>query len=139
MTNLSSIRQNGQSSQEFLLNLLSEGRLNIMSERYRKSEALLERALKVIPLGSQTFSKSITQYPLGISPYFIERAKGSHAWDVDGNEYVDFVSSLCAVNLGYCDQDVDNAVRAQMENGVTLSLAHRLEMEVAERIVEMIP
>jgi len=110
-----------------------------MSERYRKSEALLERALKVIPLGSQTFSKSITQYPLGISPYFIERAKGSHAWDVDGNEYVDFVSSLCAVNLGYCDQDVDNAVRAQMENGVTLSLAHRLEMEVAERIVEMIP
>ena len=51
-----------------------------MSDRYHKSEALLERALKVIPLGSQTFSKSLTQYPYGVSPYFIARGEG---WNRD--------------------------------------------------------
>jgi glutamate-1-semialdehyde 2,1-aminomutase len=107
--------------------------------RYTESENLLQRALKSIPLGSQTFSKSITQYPRGVSPLFIERGKGSHVWDPDGNEYVDFVNSLCAVNLGYCDPDVDEAVRRQMRNGITFSLPHRLEMEVSELLVETIP
>ncbi len=65
-----------------------------MSERYKQSEALLDRALKVIPLGSQTFSKSLTQYPYGVSPYFIVRGQGSHVWDADGNEYVDFINGL---------------------------------------------
>jgi glutamate-1-semialdehyde 2,1-aminomutase len=110
-----------------------------MSERYKKSEALLERALKTIPLGTQTFSKSKTQLPYGVSPYFVDHAKGSHLWDVDGHEYVDFVSALACVTIGYCDPDVDAAVRKQMESGVTFSLPHQLEMEVAEMLVEMIP
>jgi glutamate-1-semialdehyde aminotransferase len=107
--------------------------------RYKISEELLERALKTIPLGSQTFSKSKTQLPFGVSPYFVDHAKGSHFWDVDGNEYIDFVNGLACVTLGYCDPDVDRAVREQMENGVTFSLPHKLEMEVAELLVEMIP
>lgn len=110
-----------------------------MSDRYKKSEALLERALKVIPLGSQTFSKSLTQYPYGVSPYFIERGEGCRVWDVDGNEYIDFINSLASVTLGYNDSDVTAAVRAQLDDGVIFSLPHRLEMEVAERIVEMVP
>ena len=48
------------------------------STRYRLSETMLERALRTIPLGSQTFSKSLTQYPRGVSPYFIQRGAGSH-------------------------------------------------------------
>lgn len=110
-----------------------------MSDRYKKSEALLDRALKTIPLGSQTFSKSKTQLPFGVSPYFVDRAKGSHLWDVDGNEYIDFVNALACVTIGYCDPEVDAAVRKQMESGVTFSLPHQLEMEVAELLVEMIP
>lgn len=110
-----------------------------MSDRYQKSETLLERALKVIPLGSQTFSKSLTQYPYGVSPYFIVRGEGSRVWDVDGNEYIDFINSLASVTLGYNDTDVTDAVRAQLEDGVIFSLPHPLEMEVAERIVEMVP
>lgn len=110
-----------------------------MSNRYNKSERLLEKALQLIPLGSQTFSKSITQLPFGISPYFVDHAKGSHFWDVDGNEYIDFVNGLACVTLGYCDPDVDAAVIRQMKNGVTFSLPHTLEMEVAELLVEMIP
>ena len=106
---------------------------------YKKSEQLLDRALKSIPLASQTFSKSLTQYPRGVSPFFIEKGKGSKVWDVDGNEYIDFVNSLAAVTLGYCDEDVDKTVQKQMQNGVTFSLPHRLEMEVAEKLIDIIP
>ena len=110
-----------------------------MSVRYNQSEALLERALKVIPLGSQTFSKSLTQYPYGVSPYFIVRGQGSHVWDADGNEYIDFISALASVTLGYNDPDVTSAVRKQLDDGVIFSLPHPIEMEVAERIVDMVP
>uniref|UniRef100_UPI0025DF8AE9 aminotransferase class III-fold pyridoxal phosphate-dependent enzyme n=1 Tax=Tardiphaga sp. TaxID=1926292 RepID=UPI0025DF8AE9 len=110
-----------------------------MNDRYKCSEELLERALRTVPLASQTFSKSLTQYPRGAAPFFIQRAKGSRAWDVDGNEYIDFVSSLCAITLGYSDPDVDAAVRAQLDEGVIFSLPHPIEMRVAEAIVEMVP
>lgn len=110
-----------------------------MPERYKKSESLLERARRTIPLGSQTFSKSFTQYPFGVSPYFIARGQGSRVWDVDGNEYVDFVNGLCAVTLGYGDPDVTRAVKAQLDDGVIFSLPHPLEVEVAEAIVDMVP
>jgi len=106
---------------------------------YKKSEQLLDRALKSIPLASQTFSKSLTQYPRGVSPFFIEKGKGAKVWDVDGNEYIDFVNSLAAVTLGYCDINVDEAVQKQMQNGITFSLPHRLEMEVAEKLIDIIP
>jgi glutamate-1-semialdehyde 2,1-aminomutase len=108
-------------------------------KHFERSEALLARALETIPLGSQTFSKSKTQYPHGVSPYFMSRARGCRTWDVDGNEYVDFVNSLCAVTLGYNDPDVTNAVRAQLEDGVIFSLPHELELEVAEKLVEIVP
>ncbi len=110
-----------------------------MSHQYYNSEQMLERALRSIPLGSQTFSKSKTQYPYGVSPYFIRRGQGSHVWDVDGNEYVDFVSSLAAVTLGYNDTDVSDAVKEQLTEGVIFSLPHPIEIQVAEKIIEMVP
>jgi glutamate-1-semialdehyde 2,1-aminomutase len=61
---------------------------------YKESEQLLEQALRSIPLASQTFSKSLTQYPRGVSPFFIEKGKGAKVWDVDGNEYIDFVNAI---------------------------------------------
>ncbi len=108
-------------------------------DRYQNSERLLAKALDVIPTGSQTFSKSYYAYPRGAAPMLLERGKGSRVWDVDGNEYIDFVSSLLCVSLGYCDPEVDAAVMAQLQNGVSFSLPHRLEAEVAELLVDMIP
>ena len=108
-------------------------------QHYINSERYLERALKTIPLGSQTFSKSTTQYPKGVSPLYIQRGKGSHVWDVDENEYVDYINSLAAIILGYQDQDVDTAVREQLNEGVIFSLPHPIEAEVAEKIVELVP
>ena len=107
--------------------------------RYLNSEKLLRRALKVIPLGSQTFSKSITQYPLGVSPLYITRGVGSRVWDVDGNQYIDFVNGLASVLLGYGDKDVTQAVQKQIEGGVNFSLPHPIEVDVAEKLVEIIP
>lgn len=110
-----------------------------MSERYAASEAMLDRARQTIPLGAQTFSKSITQYPLGVSPYFAARGQGSRLWDVDGNEYIDFINSLASVTLGYNDPDVTAAVKAQVGDGTIFSLSSPLEAEVAERLVAIVP
>ena len=110
-----------------------------MSERYFHSEEMLARALMTIPLGTQTFSKSRTQFPHGVSPYFVQRAKASQVWDVDGNQYVDYINSLAAVTLGYGDPDVTRAVQAQLEEGVIFSLPHPIEIEVAEKLRDMVP
>ena len=59
-----------------------------MSKRYHNSEKFLNRALNLIPLGSQTFSKSVTQLPFGASPYFVEKAHGAYFWDIDNNKYI---------------------------------------------------
>lgn len=107
--------------------------------RYQQSERLLEHAEKIIPLGSQTFSKSRTQYPLGVSPFFASHGIGSYLWDVDGNKYIDLVASLAAVTLGYGDPDVTKAVKKQIKNGVSLSLSNHLESMVAEKIIELVP
>ena len=110
-----------------------------MNVGYKESNNLIERALKSIPLGSQTFSKSITQFPRGVSPLFIERGCGSHVWDVDGNEYVDFVNALASVSIGYNDLDINNAISEQLAKGISFTLPHRLEMEVAEILIDIVP
>ncbi|MCB1547764.1 MAG: aminotransferase class III-fold pyridoxal phosphate-dependent enzyme [Hyphomicrobiaceae bacterium] len=110
-----------------------------MSARYARSEQQLERARRTIPLGAQTFSKSLTQFPLGASPYFAARAKGSRVWDVDGNEYIDFANALASVTLGYADPDVNAAVAAQLDDGTIYTLSHALESEVAEMICDLVP
>lgn len=108
-------------------------------KRFAKSEEFLKTALKLIPLGSQTFSKSITQLPLNVSPYFVSRAKGAYFWDIDNNKYLDFSNALASVTLGYCDPDIDFAVKKQIENGVTFSLPHTLEVDVSRMIIDAIP
>jgi glutamate-1-semialdehyde 2,1-aminomutase len=110
-----------------------------MSTRYKKSEEYLERALKTVPLGSQTFSKSKTQLPLNVSPYFASRGEGAYMWDVDNNRYIDFVNSLCSLTLGYNDPDVTQAVTEQLQKGTIFSVAHELEFLVAEEICKMVP
>ena len=110
-----------------------------MNPRYQHSLALSARAEQSIPLGSQTFSKSRLCFPYGAAPLFIERGQGAKVWDVDGNEYLDFASGLLAISLGYCDPDVNQAVVEQLNLGSIFSLPHRLETEVAEQLIELIP
>jgi glutamate-1-semialdehyde 2,1-aminomutase len=107
--------------------------------RYSNSEKQLALAESVIPLGSQTFSKSRTQYPVGISPLFAKRAKGARIQDIDGNWYVDLVSSLAAITIGYGDREISRAVKKQLSKGVIYSLPGTLEAEVASLIIELVP
>lgn len=107
--------------------------------KFIKSAEHLKRAELTIPLGSQTFSKSRAQYPVGVSPLYAEKAKGSLIWDIDGNKFIDLVSSLASVTLGYGDKEVNHAVKKQLRKGTNFSLPARLESEVAELIVSMIP
>lgn len=108
----------------------------LMLDRTRQT---IERAEKVIPLGSQTFSKSRLQFPPGASPLFVSHGFGGRVTDVDGNEYVDLVNALLPNILGYCDSDVDYAIRRQLTRGISMSLPTTLETELAERLVKHIP
>ena len=111
----------------------------ISNHPFARSEELLDRALRCIPLGTQTFSKSLTQFPRGVSPFYITRGEGSRVWDADGNEFLDFINGLAAVSLGYNDPDVTEAVTRQLADGVLFSLPHPIEIEVAERLCDMAP
>lgn len=108
-------------------------------KNFTKSEEMLKRAMSSIPLGTQTFSKSKTQYPFGASPFYMQKAKGSKVWDIDGNEYIDFICGLGSISLGYNDEDVLNAVKAQLEEGTIFSLPHPIEVLVAEKLKELVP
>lgn len=107
--------------------------------KFVNSVAQLKRAELTIPLGTQTFSKSKTQYPVGVSPLFATQARGAHIWDIDGNKYIDLVNSLAAVTLGYGDGLIEKAVKSQLKKGVTLSLPTKLEAEVSELITNLVP
>ncbi len=110
-----------------------------MDKQYAKSEALLARARKVTPLGSQTYSKSVRYFCEGAAPAFLDRGQGSHVWDVDGNEFVDFMCALGPVTVGYNDPQVNAAVMAQLEKGISFSLATELEVELAEALTRIVP
>ena len=100
-----------------------------------ESERLFRRASAVSPGGVQGEGRSANPYPL-----FMTRAQSARTWDVDGNEFIDFHASFGAVLLGHNDPRINLAVRRAMdEHGVSFSTANPLEVELAERLVRMIP
>lgn len=111
----------------------------MLNPRYKKSHELFAKAEKIIPLGSQTFSKSSLQYIKGQAPLFMERGQGAHIWDIDGNKYVDFINGLLPVILGYRYKAVDDAIKKQLEKGIIFSMASPLEYELSELLIKHIP
>src|ERR1700748_2867484 len=83
-----------------------------------RSTELLRRATGLTPSLTQTLAKGPTQYVRGVAPVYLERGKGSHVWDVDGNEYIDYNMGIGPISLGYCYDKVDNAIKAQLEKGI---------------------
>lgn len=104
-----------------------------------KSKAWAERAKQVIPGASQTFSKGSNQHVRGIAPVFLAKGKGCRVWDVDGNEFIDYIQGLLPNILGYANAEVNAAVAAQLDQGHSFSLPHPLEVELAERLTRLIP
>ncbi len=104
-----------------------------------QSEALWERAIRIIPKGTQTLSKGPDQFVDGVAPKYLVRGKGCHVWDVDGNEYIDYPMALGPFILGYGYPAVVEAVSRQMRDGNTFTLMHPMEVELAELLVDIIP
>lgn len=109
------------------------------ARRLQRSAQLLERARRVIPGASQTMSKGPSQWAQGLAPNFVHRAEGATVWDVDGNAWLDFPMALGPMILGHCHPRVDEAITRQLQDGITFTLPHELEVEVAESLVAAIP
>ncbi len=103
------------------------------------SDILYERALAVQKPVTQTLAKGPGQFTKGIAPKYLAKGKGSHVWDVDGNEYIDYNAAIGPISLGYAYPAVDEAIKEQLEDGISFSLMHPLEVEVSELIQEVIP
>jgi len=103
------------------------------------SDEWYARATALIPGGTQTLAKGPGQYVGGVAPKYLLRGKGSHVWDVDGNEFIDLNMAIGPLSLGYGYEAVDRAIREQLEDGITFSMMHPLEVEVAELIREAVP
>jgi len=104
-----------------------------------RSDALYERALGLIPAATQTLAKGPEQFVRGVAPKYLWRGKGAHVWDVDANEYIDYSMGVGPISLGYQYEKVDRAIREQLQEGITFSLMHPLEVEVAELVRELVP
>lgn len=107
--------------------------------RFAASDALFARSQGLIPAHTQTLAKGPGQWVEGAAPKYLRRGKGAHVWDVDGNEYVDLMMGIGPLVLGYCDERVDEAIHAQLSDGITFSMMHPLEVEVAERVRDVVP
>ncbi|NJD22452.1 MAG: aminotransferase class III-fold pyridoxal phosphate-dependent enzyme, partial [Melioribacter sp.] len=104
-----------------------------------KSNELYNRALGLIPSVTQTLAKGPGQWINGVAPKYLVKGKGSHVWDVDGNEYIDYMMGVGPLSLGYAYPKVDVAIKKQLEDGITFSMMHPLEVEVAELIRKVVP
>jgi glutamate-1-semialdehyde 2,1-aminomutase len=104
-----------------------------------ESDLLYHRALGLIPSVTQTLAKGPAQYVNGVAPKYLKKGKNAHVWDVDGNEFIDLNMGIGPLSIGYAIREIDDAIRAQLEDGITFSMMHPLEVEVAELIREVVP
>ena len=107
----------------------------ILSESF----SWLERSERVIPGAAQTYSKSWRHHIRGVTPIFLDRGVGAVVTDVDGNDYVDLIQGLLPNILGYAHEGVNRAAHECARNGHSFSLAHPIEVELAERLCRLIP
>lgn len=96
-----------------------------------------ERLLKAIPGGAHTYSRGYDQYPLN-APKILTRGKGAYIYDPDNNKYLDYGMALRAVNLGYAEDEIDEAAFKQIKNGNNLTRPSMIELEAAELLIDMI-
>jgi glutamate-1-semialdehyde 2,1-aminomutase len=102
-----------------------------------RSEALMARARGLFPGGVNSPVRAFRS--VGGSPRVIERAAGARLWDVDGNEYVDYVGSWGPMILGHAHPSVVEAVREAAARGTSYGAPNPLEVELAGEIVEAMP
>jgi glutamate-1-semialdehyde 2,1-aminomutase len=100
-----------------------------------QTQALQKRAQSIMPLG---VNSNFRFWGDGITPY-VERAKGAHLWDVDGNKYIDYRMAFGPIILGHSYDEVDHLVIEEIRKGILFAMTGELEVTVAEMIAEMAP
>ncbi|MDJ0765916.1 MAG: aminotransferase class III-fold pyridoxal phosphate-dependent enzyme [Myxococcota bacterium] len=105
---------------------------------YKETTALFRRAAKVIPCGVYGHFAPAPYVPVDHYPFFANRAQGSKFWDVDGNEFIDYMCGYGPIILGYNHPVVDEAFQAQIKEVDTTSIATPQLVELAELMVDMI-
>src|SRR5207237_4305117 len=108
-------------------------------------------ALMVQANSEQLFAEALCHIPGGVSspvrafravggqPFFVNRAKGAHVWDVDGNEYVDYVGTWGPAILGHAHPAIIKAVQAAAEAGTSFGIPNPLEVKMARLICTLVP
>jgi glutamate-1-semialdehyde 2,1-aminomutase len=114
----------------------------IMSDiksRHASSEAraLQRKAHELIPGGAHTYAKGDDQYP-ECAPLFIDRGKGCHVWDIDGNEFIEYGMGLRSVTLGHGFEPVVQAAARQMQLGINFTRPAKIEVEAADEFLQLI-
>lgn len=99
----------------------------------QESVSLFEKAKSYFPGGVNSPVRAFRS--VGGTPLFIEKGKGSHIWDADNNEYIDYCASWGPLILGHANNNVLNAVEKTMRNGTSFGAPTRLENELAELIL----
>ncbi len=107
-----------------------------MDDRYKRSHEIFQKARTIIPGG---VTKSRVAHVPGHYPIYMERADGAHVWDVDGNEYIDWMSGYGCILLGHRYPEVDAAAVQQMEKGFISFLSNPVQNDLAEVLLEMVP
>lgn len=108
-----------------------------MSLEHTRSNADFEHALTRIPGGVNSPVRAFGN--VGETPVFYDHAKGSHVWDVDGNEYLDFIGSWGPMILGHGAPAILDAVRAQLDRGVSYGAPCEAELRLADKICGLVP
>jgi glutamate-1-semialdehyde 2,1-aminomutase len=106
---------------------------------YETSGALFKRAAEVIPCGIYGHYSPVTCVPISHYPFFTARAEGSKFWDIDGNEFIDYMCAYGPMVLGYAHPAVDEAYQAQMKLADSATGASARMVELAEYLVDLIP
>jgi glutamate-1-semialdehyde 2,1-aminomutase len=106
--------------------------------RFDRGKLLSKRAQALIPGGCHTYAKGDDQFP-ALAPPFITRGKGCRAWDVDGNEYIEYGMGLRSVTLGHAYPAVIDAAARQLPLGTNFGRPSPIEVECAERFLELVP
>ncbi|MBP1727725.1 MAG: glutamate-semialdehyde -aminomutase [Deltaproteobacteria bacterium] len=104
---------------------------------HTKSSQLFAAAKEIIPGGVNSPVRAFKS--VGADPVFITRAAGSHIFDADGNDYIDYVGSWGPMILGHCHPDVVAAVKKTAESGCSFGAPTELEIRLAEMVIDAVP
>jgi glutamate-1-semialdehyde 2,1-aminomutase len=104
---------------------------------HNKSSLFFATAKEIIPGGVNSPVRAFKS--VGTDPVFINRAAGSHVYDVDGNDYIDYVGSWGPMILGHCHPEVVEAIKRTAESGCSFGAPTELEITLAEMVIAAVP